>query len=83
MTLKVPNSNSPATPPQPIRFDITFRTLRERLFQYEKEAASFREGQFTESETQRYQAALRGLLQALIQHADEVAKLRPQLERPN
>jgi hypothetical protein len=83
MARKPPNSNGPATPPEPIRYDLTFRNLRQRLSRYEKEAANFRRGQFTGSETQRYQAELRRLLEAVIQHAEEVVKLGPQLKRPN
>jgi len=83
MPRKPRNSNRISPPPEPIRFDLTFRNLRERLSRYEKEAAKFKRGQFTESETQRYQAELRRLLEAVIQHAEEVAKLGPQLNRPN
>jgi hypothetical protein len=83
MPRKPRNSIRLSTPPEPIRFDLTFRNLRERLSRYEKEAANFRRGQFTESETQRYLAELRRLLEAAIRHAEEVVKLGPQLKRPN
>lgn len=83
MPRKPVNSVRLSTPPEPIRFDLTIRNLRERLSRYEKEAADFRRGQFTETETQRYEAELRKLLEALIEHAEEVAKLGPQLKRPN
>lgn len=83
MARKPPNSDRPATPPEPIRYDLTFRNLRQSLSRYKTEAANFRQGQFTESETRRYQAELRKLLEAVIQHAEEVVKLGPQLKRPN
>jgi hypothetical protein len=83
MPRKPRNSIRLSTPPRPIRYDLTFRKLRERLSRYEKEAANFRVEQRTESETQRYQATLRELLESLIQHAEEVAKLGPQLKLPN
>jgi len=79
MAPKTPDSSAPS----PIRYDATLRHLRKRLIRYEEEAANFRVGQRTESETQRYQATLRGVLEAHIEHAEEVVKLGPQLKRPN
>ena len=83
MPRKPGNSMKLTTPPAPIRYDLTIRKLRERLSQYEKEAANLGARGFTESERRRYQTALRELLDALIEHAEEIAKVRPQLKRPN
>lgn len=79
MAPKAPDSNAPS----PIRYDATLRHLRKRLIRYEEEAANLTAAQAPESQTQRYQSALRGLLEALIEHAEEVVKLGPQLKRPN
>jgi hypothetical protein len=66
-----------------IRYDATLQHLRRCMADYEKEAANLTAAKSTELQTQRYQTALRGMLEALIEHAREIAKLEPQLKRPN
>jgi hypothetical protein len=79
MPRKARKANTDST----VRFDATLRHLRKRQDNFEAEAAEFAASQPSELGTQKYQAALRELIEALIQHAVEVAKLRPELKRPN
>jgi len=79
MPPKPPNSSAPP----PIRYEATLRHLSKCLTEYKDEAAKFRAAHSSESAKQRYQAALRRMLEALIQNTEEVLKLAPQLKRPN
>ena len=79
MPHKALNSDTDLT----IRYDATLQQLRRRMTEYEKEAANLTAAQSTELQTQRYQTALRGMLEALIEHAREIAKLAPQFKRRN
>ena len=71
-----------SVPDLTVRYDATLLYMGKCLAEYEAAAANFTTGA-TKAQTQRYQAAFRGLLQAAIQYAKELAKLEPQLKRPN
>ena len=76
MARKPRNSIRPSGPAELIRSDL--RDLRECMSRYEKEAANLAAGDSTEADTQRYQAALRELLDALIRHAGRQARASAQ-----
>jgi hypothetical protein len=79
MPRKARKANTDST----VRFDATLRHLQKRQADFDAAVAEFAASQPSELRTQKYQAALRELLEALIQHAEEVAKLRTQLKRAN